>query len=561
MMNRQRMITFPLMQYIVIALVMIILQSCANPLPPTGGPRDTEGPLIIRTIPKDRTIGFNEKTITIEFNEYVDRNKVLQNIHITPTITYEATWSGRELELTFTESLQSNTTYSLTIGTDYADYAGNRPLEAKTVIFSTGSALDTGSISGMVAGQSLGVSVFLLPVNDSIESFNPTKSISMYKTQIGSNGQFTFSALSNGRYRIYAIQDIFKDGFYDIGTDGYAMASRDVTVPTNIAPVMMNVTKPKDTIAPTAMQALSQGSGLIEIRCSEIILEQSINASQFMVVYADGTIGKSHAAYSYPGRSTSLTIEHDSLMSVRKVQLNAEILQATDSSGNQCKDGLQSTELLKAEAQSKTPNIYSLSVKDSSVIDIVPNIELVFSHSIDYDSLPARLTLSNGKGLIPLSLRKVTDNHVSISTIQPLQPDAWHTLRMNLKGLKDKRGAFYADTSVTIQLQSIDSRLFGAIKGEIRDDMKGGPYIISMKSDKGKTIIRSIEQSGLFKLNDIPSGSYTIHIFEDKNKDGEYDFGSITPFRFSERFTTLKDSVTVRPRWAIDGILLQFREP
>lgn len=60
-MNRQRMITFPLMQYIVIALVMIILQSCANPLPPTGGPRDTEGPLIIRTIPKDRTIGFNEK--------------------------------------------------------------------------------------------------------------------------------------------------------------------------------------------------------------------------------------------------------------------------------------------------------------------------------------------------------------------------------------------------------------------------------------------------------------------------------------------------------------------
>lgn len=561
MMIQQRMFTLPLMQSIVFALVMIILQSCANPLPPSGGPRDTEGPLIVRTIPNDRTIGFNEETIIIEFNEYVDRNKVLQSIHFTPTIAYEASWSGRELELSFTEPLQSNKTYSLTIGTDYADYAGNRPSEAKTIIFSTGSKLDTGTISGMIAGQSMGVSVFLLSVNDTIDSFNPTKSISMYKTQIGSNGQFTFSALSNGRYRIFAIQDLFKDGLYDIGTDGYAMSSRDITVPENIAPVMMNVSKPKDTTAPLAMQAFSQGSGFIEIRCSEIMLEQSINASQFILVSNDGTMQQSRAAYSFPGRSTSIMIEHDTLMAIKEVRLNAEISQATDSSGNQCMDGLRSTELLNADIRSKTPNIYSLSVKDSSVIDIMPFIELVFSHSFESDILPARLTLRDGKGLIPLSIRKVSDNHVSISTMQPLQPDAWHTLRINTKGLKDKRGALYADTSIILQLKSIDSRLFGSIKGEIRDKMKGGPYIISIKSDKGKTITRSIEQSGLFTVNDIPSASYTIQIFEDKNKDGEYDFGSIAPFRYSERFTTLKDSVTVRPRWTIDGILLQFREP
>lgn len=561
MMNTSRMIIMSLMQSLVIVLAMIILQSCANPLPPSGGPRDTEGPFIIRTIPNDRTIGFNEQTITVEFNEYVDRNKVIQSIHITPTIAYESSWSGRELELTFAESLKSNTTYSLTIGTDYADYAGNRPSEAKTIIFSTGNILDTGSISGMIAGQSLGVSVLLLPVNDSVESFNPTTSMSKYKTQIGSNGQFAFSALSNGTYRIYAIQDMFKDGLYDIGTDGFAIASRDITLPTNTAPVLMNVARPKDTTAPIAAQALSLGSGLIEIRCSEIMLEPSIKASQFVLVSHNGNMQTARAAYPFPGRPTSIIIEHDSSSIIKEVRLNSDIAHATDSAGNQCKDGVRSAELLNTDARTKTPSVLSLSVKDSSVIDILPDIDIVFSHSIDIDSLSSRMLFRNDKEVIPLSVKIISDNHISVTCNQPLNPDMWHTFTLNTKGIKDKRGMPYADTLIRFRLKSIDSRLFGAIKGEIRDAVKGGPYVITMKSDKGKYIIRTIQQSGFFTLSDIPAGTYTIQIFDDKNNDGEYDFGSISPFRFSERFTLLKDSITVRPRWTIDGILLQFREP
>jgi uncharacterized protein (DUF2141 family) len=62
-------------------------------------------------------------------------------------------------------------------------------------------------------------------------------------------------------------------------------------------------------------------------------------------------------------------------------------------------------------------------------------------------------------------------------------------------------------------------------------------------------------------MTDIPVGTYSIDAFEDKNNDGKHDLGSIKPFRFSERITQRKETITVRPRWTMDGINIQFREP
>ena len=556
-----RMIASITMQCSFIALCSIILHGCANPLPPSGGPRDMEGPKVIRTIPAHKTTDFKESTIIIEFSEYVDRNKVLQSLYFTPTIGYESSWSGRELEISLTESLRPNTTYSLTIGTDYADYAGNRPNEAHTIIFSTGSMLDSGSISGIVAGQSLGVSVFLHPLSDTIAMIDPTKTSSIYKTQIGSNGQFTFSALSDKTYRIYAVQDMFKDGLYDIGTDGFANASRDVDVKTNSAPLFMKLSKPIDTISPIAMQAYSQENGIIEIRCSEALLQESINASQFSIVEKNGSALQTLSAYQSPGRPTSIIIEHDPSKTASSIVLNMANKQAMDSSFNQCIDSVSSKPLIVSEKKDKIPHVYSITAKDSSIIDILPEISIHFSHSIILDSLISRCTISTAKGIIPITLQKIADNHVLVKPKQALFSDTWHSLTLNLKGLQDRRGIPFADTTIRLQLKTLDAKLFGAIKGEILDTINGGPYIIILKNEKGVILNKQIQQRGIFSLPDIPSGTYSLECFEDKDNNEQYDFGSISPFRFSERYTFTKETITVRPRWTLDGIQIQFREP
>ena len=540
-------------------LLLIILQGCANPLPPSGGPRDTEAPKIIRTIPNDRTLSFADNTILIEFSEYVDRAKAVQSILLSPSIPFEASWSGKELELEFTESLKKNITYALTIGTDYADFAGNKPSQAHTIIFSTGTTLDSGMISGNIYGQSTSAFVFLLPLTDSIK-FEPSKTSTMYKTQIGSNGQFTFNALSNGIYRIYAIQDMFKDGLYDIGTDGYGMSPRDITIPSEIQSISMKMHPSVDTISPIVTMAMQSEKGVIELRCSEAMFPESINAQGYILQDASGMMIQTLSAYRHPTKASNILIEHDPNVKPKTIAI-ASGFAPTDSSGNMLKDSTTMRDIQFNDEQKSAPSIHSISLKDSSTIDIRPTIDLIFTHSIEPSILERTINLKKGEITIPLSIQRLFDNHIVIKPDTILASDSWHELSIAYSGLKDKRGISYRDTIISMKLKTVNASLFGAVKGELNDVKKGGPYIIILRSEKGQTFVHGLKQQGPYTIPDIPTGTYTMEAFEDKNNDGKHDLGSLVPFRFSERITQRKETITVRPRWTMDGINIQFREP
>jgi len=419
---------------------------------------------------------FSENTILIEFSEYVDRAKALQSIMITPAVKYEASWSGKELELAIIEPLQKNITYALSIGTDYADFAGNKPSQSHTIIFSTGNSLDSGMIQGNVFGQSAGAYVFLLSANDTI-SFDPCKQSTTYKTQIGASGQFSFNALSMGTYRIYALQDMFKDGLYDIGTDGFAMASRDVSIPSESQSITMKLSAPEDTLSPMLSMAMQTDKGMIEVRCTEPILPESINAKGFDLRDEAGNAIMILSAYGHYQKSQIIVIEHPIDQLPKRISLNREFA-SKDSAGNFLMDTLSQREILSREDKSPKPNIHSLS-----------------------------------------------------------------------------------DTIISFHLKTMDDKLYGAIKGELLDASGSGPYIIIIKNEKGQEFRHRIEKQGIYSMADIPVGTYSIDAFEDKNNDGKYDLGSIKPFRFSERITQRKETITVRPRWTMDGINIQFREP
>lgn len=557
-MSRRMMLQF-MEQCLFPTLLLIILQGCANPLPPSGGPRDAEAPKIIRTIPNDRTLSFADNTILIEFSEYVDRAKAVQSILLSPSIPFEASWSGKELELVFTESLKKNITYALTIGTDYADFAGNKPSQAHTIIFSTGTTLDSGMISGNIYGQSTSAFVFLLPLTDSIK-FEPSKTSTMYKTQIGSNGQFTFNALSNGTYRIYAIQDMFKDGLYDIGTDGYGMSPRDITIPSESQSLSMKMHAPVDTISPIVTMAIQSEKGVVELRCSEAILPESINAKGFILQDESGKNIQTLSAYRHPTKASNLLIEHDPNMMPKSIALSSEFI-PTDSTGNTLKDSASARDIQSTIDQKKAPSIHAISVKDSSNIDVKPAIEIVFTHSIEQTGLEDKIKLKKGAFIIPLSIERIFDNSIVIKPDTILASDAWHELSIEFTGIQDKRGITYRDTMITMQLKTVNASLFGAVKGELSDVKKGGPYIIMLYGEKGRTFVHALKQQGQFTLPDIPAGTYTMEAFEDKNEDGKHDLGSLVPLRFSERITQRKETITVRPRWTMDGINIQFREP
>jgi len=74
----KKILLFLLITFLIIQQ-LAVLPGCANIIPPTGGPRDSLPPVLVKATPPDSTSGFKSKTITFTFDEYVE----LQNIHKT----------------------------------------------------------------------------------------------------------------------------------------------------------------------------------------------------------------------------------------------------------------------------------------------------------------------------------------------------------------------------------------------------------------------------------------------------------------------------------------------
>ncbi|MEX0737056.1 MAG: Ig-like domain-containing protein, partial [Bacteroidota bacterium] len=146
------MLTRSPLQLFFISLIMILLLSCAGQVPPEGGPVDTDPPLIVSTIPPPGTTLFAGDRVILEFDEYVDRRSVEQSIFVSPPVgSLEFDWSGREVEITFSDRLRENTTYVVNIGTDVVDLRNrNKMAQAFSFAFSTGGEIDFGAIEGKV---------------------------------------------------------------------------------------------------------------------------------------------------------------------------------------------------------------------------------------------------------------------------------------------------------------------------------------------------------------------------------------------------------------------------
>src|SRR6476620_5580930 len=79
--------------YLLSALAVVIIGvsvislgvGCASIVPPTGGPRDSLPPVIVKLDPRDSGRLFNEKRFVITFNEFVQVDEPQKNLIVSPT--------------------------------------------------------------------------------------------------------------------------------------------------------------------------------------------------------------------------------------------------------------------------------------------------------------------------------------------------------------------------------------------------------------------------------------------------------------------------------------------
>jgi len=238
--------------FITLAIVVagVLLFSCANRAAgPTGGPKDTIPPVVLKTNPLPGTLNYKKKLIEISFDENIQLEKATENVIVSPAQikSPDIRANGKNLTLELQDELTDSTTYTVNFGNAIVDLNEKNPLKNYSFSFATGNEIDTLKISGIViSAETLspakGIYVGIYKEdNDSVFFKQPFLRIA--KTD--ETGRFTIENIKKGKYRVYALGDVNRDYMYQPGEDA---AFIDSLVTPNAISAMKNDTIWKDSV-------------------------------------------------------------------------------------------------------------------------------------------------------------------------------------------------------------------------------------------------------------------------------------------------------------------------
>ncbi len=550
-----------------------VMLSCAGQIPPGGGPPDTEPPVIIRTQPDSAAVRVDTDRIILEFDEYVDRRSVEESIFISPYVgQLEFDWSGREVEIRFSEPLRKDRTYVLNVGTDVVDVrARNRMAFGYTLAFSTGDMIDQGAMRGRVFDEKPeGVMMFAFAL-DGIDpdTLDPSRTKPDYITQTGKDGSFSFSNIAWGKYRIIAVRDEYRNLIYDRQVDQYGMAARDVELDEQspwAADLWFRLTA-EDTTKPFLSRVQPVNNTKIHVRFSESLDTASFRRASILIsdTLGDDILPVRLSVLSPADSTLAIIVTQSHLDTLRGYRLRVDGV--TDKAGNPIDTANNSLPFGGVSTPDTVkPRITIAGVGDSTRdVHVLQKFELRLSEPVLEGPAGRGIQLLDSSGVpVAANLRWMNAAGAVLSPERPLYSAAWYRVRIAGDSLGDLAGNSHRDSTIVIRFRTIDLRSTGTIEGTVVDvDTTGkGAFFLSVSGITGqRSHSRTIKlsESSRFLFEQLPEGMYTLDGFRDRDSSGAYSYGRPFPYLPSERFTVYNDTLKVRARWSVEGVNVIFK--
>ncbi|MEO8771621.1 MAG: Ig-like domain-containing protein [Ferruginibacter sp.] len=216
---------------------------CAQVGAPTGGPKDTIAPVLVRANPEPGKINFTGNKITIVFDEYIELKDIQSNLVVSPLPKKNPSISSslKTISIKLKDTLQPNTTYSINFGNAVVDVHEGNILKDFTYSFSTGSFIDSLEFKGKVflaetgkVDSTLLVYLYKNAVDSDITTRRPD-----YITKINGKGNFTFKHLPAATFKIYVLKDADGGKTYNSKTETFAFTDADIYTAEHVEPVTL----------------------------------------------------------------------------------------------------------------------------------------------------------------------------------------------------------------------------------------------------------------------------------------------------------------------------------
>jgi len=207
-------------------LIISMFPRCAKIVSPSGGPKDSLAPIMVRSNPLLNSLNFNGEKLTLTFNEYIVLKDIQKKFAISPPLVKkpEIIQRGKNIEVNFNEPLKESTTYTLYFADAVVDNNEGNAIKNFDFAFSTGSNIDSLTVTGKILNA-----YTLLPEEDAFiflyESTGdsvPIKEVPRYLTRANKNGFFTFKNLQDSSFKVFALRDNNSNYKFDQVTEDIA---------------------------------------------------------------------------------------------------------------------------------------------------------------------------------------------------------------------------------------------------------------------------------------------------------------------------------------------------
>lgn len=569
------------MRRLLAALPLLFLYSCAHKGAPGGGPEDKVPPQVTETVPAADSLNVPlDRDIRVRFTKWIDPRSAQKAVFVSPAVPrMVVSVSGRELALEPAGPLLDSTTYVVTLGTDIADFYGNKLIGSHTFAFSTGGHLDSCVLSGLVMGEdgrklsSYTVGAYLMADTLPID---PMRTPPVYLTQSGADGAYSLSGLRTGAYRLFAFNDANQNRRYNPDRERLGLPPSDYTL-SNQAPRAADIVL-VPAMVDTHPLFLKKVNSLPGKRI-KVFFSKAVRlplpgepGRYFTVSSADSLISPIEtlsisSLIPDPTDSAAFQLLTSPVAHGRKYALSACSLWAAD--GFPLDSARRSLPFLgNGKADTTAPEIAS-SLPRSGAREVLlsDSVRLFFSEPVrgkealeGFGLYRAAVTADTADSVIrsDTAWTSIPGRGILVSPMElAFRPDTLDTgflceWRLKPRKLIDLAGCFSPDSGLKGRFFTIKEPGTARLSGRLCcPGAENGRVVLLTMSGK-KMVETAADNNGYYRMSGLAEGAYRLIGYIDANRNGRPDRGGLFPFAFAEKGFVVADSVALRERWEVE---------
>lgn len=522
---------------ILLLLISLTLFRCANLARPTGGPKDSIPPKILKELPPNFTRNFKDKKIVIEFDEFIKFNNQNKEFSISPDLDKQPEYKIKKkfLYITLPDSLEKNTTYTINLGKGLVDYNEGNPLRNYSYVFSTGPELDSLTLSGSVKNaftktyditKDKDVKVILIPTSQ--DSIFGKKKANIFSL-VDSSGNFKFNNLRKDTYRIYALKEQNNDRIYNSSEESIGFIKDSIYLDKNISDIKIEYSKTN----PDKFKLLDrkiEKDGRITL-----VFNQPIDTLNITIITPNVKDDEKVMQINNKKDSVIFTLKNNDFDSIKfEIKNNLTVLD---------------TVLLRKSKNLKVDKTIQPITNFTNKVDKIKHITLTSTYPIE-TIVKEKLTLM--------------EDSVERKNFQ-LQKDSINSnlyyIRYNWKPKKNYELVLqehaivgpFKETNKQAKYNFIlnEADNYGDIKFNLGNLEKGVQYIVELIDDKNETVYdtKIIKDVDYIEYLKFTGGKYRLRIIKDLNKNGRWDPANVKTKTYAEPVWYIDKPFTIRSNW------------